>query len=231
MITVNLRPGTRRGGASRGAAFAGLGEKLKGAFSGAGSGTRDPMKTAAIAALAAVVLGAGFMFFRTGSQLGELEPQIEEAMAEKARYRAFIREKTHELRVRDSILSQIGTISAVDRARYAWPHILDEVAYALPDNTWLTEVTQLATNIANDPGASVVPVIRVQGITGDLANYTAFLRRLEASPWLVNVLPLQAQSVIQGNRPLTQFTIQATFSQADSSVIRSQPIIESVVED
>jgi hypothetical protein len=37
--------------------------------------------------------------------------------------------------------------------------------------------------------------------------------------------------VIEGNRPLTQFTIQATFSQADSSVVRTQPILESVVED
>lgn len=231
MITVNLRPGVKRGGASRGAALAGFGDKIKGAFSGIGSGSRDPMMTAAITALAAVVLGAGFLFWRTGSQKAELEPQIEEAMAEKTRYRAFMREKTHELRVRDSILSQIGTISAVDRERFAWPHMLDEIAYALPDNTWLTEVTQLATNTGGDPSASSAPVIRVQGLTGDLANYTAFLRRLEASPWLVNVLPLQAQSVIQNNRPLTQFTVQATFSQADSSVIRSQPILESVVED
>jgi hypothetical protein len=47
----------------------------------------------------------------------------------------------------------------------------------------------------------------------------------------VNVLPLQAQTVIQGNRPLTSFTIQATFSQADSSVVQTTPILESVVEE
>ena len=80
-------------------------------------------------------------------------------------------------------------------------------------------------------GDAPPPVIRIQGRTGDLANYTAFLRRLEASPWLVNVLPIQAQTVIEGNRPLTAFTIQATFSQADSSVVRTMPILESVVED
>ncbi len=81
------------------------------------------------------------------------------------------------------------------------------------------------------PGESVVPTIRIAGRTADLANYTAFLRRLEASPWLENVLPIQAAAAIEGNRALTQFTIQATFSQADSSVIRTTPILESVVEE
>jgi Tfp pilus assembly protein PilN len=89
----------------------------------------------------------------------------------------------------------------------------------------------LKRNDTTQRGDAPPPTIRIQGRTGDLANYTAFLRRLEASPWLVNVLPLQAQTVIEGNRPLTSFTIQATFSQADSSVVRTMPILESVVED
>jgi Tfp pilus assembly protein PilN len=227
MITINLRPGARRA-VKRGAAFAGMG----GRFKEMTSGVKDPWQMAAAAAWAVVVLGLGFLFITTSAKAASLTPQIEEARLEHDRYQGFLREKRREELSRDSILSQIGTISAIDRDRYVWPHILDEVNDALPDNTWLTEVATLAGSGANAiPGDAPPPVIRIQGRTGDLANYTAFLRRLEASPWLMNVLPIQAQTVIEGNRPLTAFTIQATFSQADSSVVRTTPILESVVED
>jgi Tfp pilus assembly protein PilN len=227
MITINLRPGARRA-VKRGAAFAGMG----GRFKEMTSGVKDPWQMAAMAAWAVVVLGLGFFFITTSAKASSLEPQLVEARAEHDRYQNFLREKRREELSRDSILSQIGTISAIDRDRFVWPHILDEVNDALPDNTWLTEVTTLAgagNNVI--PGDAPPPNIRISGLTGDLANYTAFLRRLEASPWLVNVLPLQAQTVIQGNRPLTSFTIQATFSQADSSVVQTTPILESVVEE
>jgi Tfp pilus assembly protein PilN len=177
------------------------------------------------------VLGLGYLFISTGSKSASLSNQLDEAYAEQTRYQGFLREKQREVMSRDSILSQIGTISAVDRDRFTWTHILDEVADALPENTWLTEVSTIANNTPAVPGQSVPPVVRVSGLTGDLAHYTAFLRRLEASPWLVNVMPLQAQTVLQGNRALTQFSIQATFSQADSSVLRTTPILESVVEE
>lgn len=226
MITINLRPGARRA-AKRGSPFAGMGERVK----GMSAGVKDPWQMAAAAAWAVVVLGLGFFFITTSAKAASLTPQLEEARAEHDRYQGFLREKRREELSRDSILSQIGTISAIDRDRYVWPHILDEVNDALPDNTWLTEVATLAGSSNAIPGDAPPPVIRIQGRTGDLANYTAFLRRLEASPWLTNVLPIQAQTVIEGNRPLTSFTIQATFSQADSSVVRTTPILESVVEE
>ena len=226
MITINLRPGARRA-VKRGAAFAGMG----GRFKEMTSGVKDPWQMAAMAAWALVVLGLGFFFITSSAKAASLGPQLEEARAEHERYQGFLREKRREELSRDSILSQIGTISAIDRDRFVWPHILDEVNDALPDNTWLTEVATLTASTNVVPGDAPPPVIRIQGRTGDLANYTAFLRRLEASPWLVNVLPIQAQTVIEGNRPLTAFTIQATFSQADSSVVRTMPILESVVED
>lgn len=225
MITINLRPGAKRA-APRGAALAGLGERLK----GMGSGIKEPWQMAAIIAWAAVILGLGFIFVRTSTQMSSLQPQLEEARTEYTRYQGFMREKRREERARDSILSQIGTISAVDRDRYIWPHILAEVGAALPENTWLTEVANIGTTTGAPLAEMPPPSVRITGVTADLGNYTTFLRRLEASPWLVNVLPLSATQLIEGNRALTQFTIQATFSQADSSVVRTVPVLESVTE-
>src|SRR5690606_23085138 len=197
-----------------------------------GSGERDPWQVAAAAVWALVVLGLGFFFLSTSAQARSVSTELEDARVEHQRYQAFLNEKRAEERARDSILAQIGTISAVDRERYVWAHILDEVGSSLPEGTWLTEIAAIGGSAASVPGLNDgPPSIRIAGRTADLANYTAFLRRLEASPWLENVLPLQAAAVLEGNRTLTQFTIQATYSQADSTVIQTTPILESVVED
>jgi Tfp pilus assembly protein PilN len=228
VININLRPGTRRA-AKGGSPFAGLGDKFK----GMGAGLGDPLGMAVAALWAIVILGLGFLWVSTSSKLSALEPQIEEARSEHSRYQAFMDQKAQAAQARDSILGQIGTISAVDRERFIWPHILDEVGGSVPDGTWITEVSSVAAPPAlDDPNAAApLPSLRIVGRTGDLANYTAFLRRLEASPWLQNVLPIEAKTVIEGNRALTSFIIQATYSQADSSVVRTVPILESVVEN
>jgi Tfp pilus assembly protein PilN len=86
-----------------------------------------------------------------------------------------------------------------------------------------------ATTAISDSNAVEAVNFRIVGRTGDLQNYTAFLRRLEESPWLTNVLPVEAKTVVEGNRALTAFTIQASYVRADSSHIRTVPVIESVV--
>ena len=47
---------------------------------------------------------------------------------------------------RDSIAQRVAIIQEIDQDRYSWPHLLDEVARALPDYTWLTELTQVGTD-------------------------------------------------------------------------------------
>lgn len=224
MITINLRPGAKRSDAGGASPFAGLGEKFK----SLSSGGRDPVMLGVAALWAAVLLGGGYFFVSTSSRLSALEPQLDAARTEHDRYKAFLRQKTAAERARDSILAQIGTISAVDRERYIWPHILDEVGASLPDGTWLTEITAVASPPVTDTTVAQLPSLRILGKTGDLANYTTFLRRLEASAWLQNVLPIEAKTVIEGNRALTSFIIQATYAPADSSMIRTVPILESV---
>lgn len=229
MITINLRPGARRQ-AQRGPAFAGLGAQLK----GLSSKVKEPWLAAALIAWVGVVGFLGFVYISTATKLSSLEPKLEAARTEYARYQDFVKQKRREENVRDSILAQIGTITGVDQERYTWPHILDDIGSALPDFTWLTEVSMLPTSApvtaaAAESGAAAPVNLRIVGRTSDLQNYTAFLRRLEESPWLTNVLPVEAKTVVEGNRALTSFIIQASYARADSAYIRTVPLIESVV--
>ena len=113
----------------------------------------------------------------------------------------------------------------MDGDRYVWPHVLDEVTKALPAYTWLVD---MATRAATAPPRPRPPrVVRpdtarpargepavafeVNGRTVDIQAYTRFLRQLEASPWITDVTPVSAQTVVEKERPVTAFTIRATY--------------------
>ena len=92
----------------------------------------------------AVILVVGALYLQTHSRLDTLEPQMQHALSEYQTVHTFVAAKRHEEKVRDSILAQIGTISAVDQERYTWSHILDEIAASVPEFTWLTSIAPTA---------------------------------------------------------------------------------------
>jgi hypothetical protein len=68
----------------------------------------------------------------------------------------------------------------------------------------------------------------VTGRTVDIQAYTRFLRNLEASPWITDVTPVSAQTVVEEERAVTAFTISANYREADSAYIRTVPLSQSV---
>jgi Tfp pilus assembly protein PilN len=233
MININLKPGAKRQ-APKGDAMA----AWRGRLSSIGERVKQPGLLIAGFAWVAVIAVMGGLYLHTQSQLSGLQPQLQRDRDEYQRYQVFVQQKHHEEKVRDSILTQIGTISSVDQDRYTWSHILDEVAGAVPDYTWLTTISaavpanqSTGSTVSSSDSTTPLPVsVLITGETNDLENFTAFLRRLGDSPWLVNVLPVKTETIIdKGNRPVTSFTVQATFARADSSRIQTVPVLESTV--
>jgi Tfp pilus assembly protein PilN len=225
VITINLKPGARRKSA-KGSAFAGFGER----FRALGARIKEPGPAVAIGAWVLVVAAVGAMYLHTNSRLHALEPAMQKTQDEYQRYQTFVGEKRKEEKVRDSILAQIGTISSVDQSRYTWSHILDEISGAMPEFTWLTSVSAVPVAATADSAGSAAVTVLIAGETSDLQNYTSFLRRLGDSHWLTNVVPVKTETVIdRNNRPMTAFTVQATFARADSTQIQTVPILQSTV--
>jgi Tfp pilus assembly protein PilN len=245
MITVNLRPDLKRKRARR--PLQGMLESVR----GLGSKTKDPLLLVAVVAWVVVGGWLSFVYLGTARELNALEPQLEQSRAENKRFKAFLTEKRHQETIRDSLVAQIGTIRTVDGDRYVWPHLLDEVTRALPAYTWLVDIgpagarttpgvppaapaPTAAAPAKADSGkagapAPVPPVqFELNGRTVDIQAYTRFLRQLEASPWIVDVLPVSAQTVVEKERPITAFTIRGTYRQADSAYIRTVPLSQSV---
>lgn len=225
MIKINLLPGVKRKRSASSAKDAILGR-----FRDLGSRVKEPML---LVAAAAWVLVAGFLafgFITNTAKMRTLEPRLEQVRDEHRRYKNLMNEKRKTENIRDSLLAQITVIRGVDGDRYTWPHVLDEVAKALPPYTWLVDLAVVGAAAVADSADTTMPAMQFQigGRTADIQAYTRFLRQLEASPWLVNVTPLQAQTVVEKERAVTAFTIRATFAPADSAYIRTVPMSQSV---
>jgi Tfp pilus assembly protein PilN len=189
------------------------------------------------------VLGfLGFVYLNNVRQLYSLEPRLEQARSEHKRFKAFIADKRRQEKIRDSLLAQITVIRNVDGDRYVWAHLLDEVTKALPAYTWLVDLGSSAPAAAAPapPARAGSPadttadttkpalVFQLNGRTIDIQAYTRFLRQLEASPWIKDVTPVSAQTVVEHERPVTAFSIRATYASADSAYIRVAPFSQSV---
>jgi len=241
MITVNLRPGKRR-------KRPGVSFDFKGMLSGfrdLGTKVKDPLLLGAVGGWVLVLGFLSFVYLNNVRQLYSLEPRLEQARAENKRFKTFLADKRRQEKIRDSLLAQITVIRNVDGDRYVWPHVLDEVTKALPAYTWLVDLGS-AVPVANatpapaapaTPGAAIDSaaadsqpdlVVNLTGRTIDIQAYTRFLRQLEASPWLHNVTPVMAQTVVEKERPVTAFSIRATYHRADSAYIRTAPFSQSV---
>ena len=238
MITVNLRPGKRRKSSGTSFNFKGMLDN----FRGLGTKVKDPLLLGAVAGWVCVLAFLGFVYLNNVRQLYSLEPRLEQARSEHKRFKAFIADKRRQEKIRDSLLAQITVIRSVDGDRYIWAHLLDEVTKALPAYTWLVDLGSSTAPAAAPapPARAGAPadttadttkpelVFTLNGRTIDIQAYTRFLRQLEASPWIKDVTPVSAQTVVEKERPVTAFSIRATYASADSAYIRVAPFSQSV---
>jgi Tfp pilus assembly protein PilN len=145
MIEINLLPGDgkkkRRAKTSSPAKFefnlkpppwlAGLTEKIT-----------DKYMLGAVAA--AGISGAliVFMFIHQAAKASELDDRETKAVKDSAQFGAVLAAKAKAEASRDSLYQQIAIIKSIDDSRYLWSHLMFEISNALPQYTWLTEVTQ-----------------------------------------------------------------------------------------
>jgi Tfp pilus assembly protein PilN len=145
MIEINLLPGDgkkkRRAKTSSPTKFefnlkpppwlAGLTEKIT-----------DKYLLGAIGAAALSGVLIAFMFIHQTAQARSLEARETKAVNDSAQFSAVLNAKTRAESTRDSLYQQIAIIKSIDDSRYLWSHLMYEVSNALPQYTWLTEITQ-----------------------------------------------------------------------------------------
>lgn len=227
MIEVNLLPGGKKG-ASGGGPLAGLASAFKG-LRGGGAGGRgggggsavDPYMAFFAVALSITI---GYMVWAYSGVNGnreELQVSIEAEVQDSTRFADLI-ERTNLLTARnDSIAQRVAIIQEIDQGRYVWPHILDEVAAAVPDYTWLREVVYAG----GDPVQ-----VRVNGRAGSIYAITNFMRRLEASEFLRAVQMDRAEQVPSEANPeelVYVFELLMTYETPPMDELQTVPLFDA----
>lgn len=236
MIEINLLPGLKRKAAG--------GSKLKVPdFRAVLSNVKDPWLLGAIG-VGLVAIGGNLALYTVNTaRLSHLETVLVGVQQEKRRYDAVAAQKRQAERARDSLAAELTIIRTIDADRFIWPHLLDEITKALPQYTWVTQIQNLSaapttappttgtttgTAAAADAAAASEVRVSVDGRTVDIQAYTTFLRQLAASPWITDVTATRATTVIEQDRPVTEFNITLRYKRADSLYIRTVPLVESV---
>jgi Tfp pilus assembly protein PilN len=168
MIEINLLPGDgkkkRRAKTGGGSAFqfqpaqwfAGITEKIT-----------DKYLLGAIGAGALSVVLIVFLFIHQTAQASGLEERELKAVKDSTQFSTVLAAKASAEATRDSLYQQIAIIKSIDDSRYLWSHLMYEISNALPQYTWLTEITQTS------PPRSVAAVdTTVKANPADTANLT-----------------------------------------------------------
>jgi Tfp pilus assembly protein PilN len=219
MIEVNLNPSGRKQRSGRGFSFSmpsfGRGED------GDGRGT-DWWVLSAVAAWLLALGYIGLTWTGVNTEQEDLQVRLETAQADSARFAAQSARIAALRARRDSINDRIETIQAIDQGRYIWAHVMDEVARALPDYTWVTAITAQSS----EPS----PQFEIQGYAGTQTAVAVFQRQLEASPFFeqLSVQSIEAEDVGEvGNQQRVQaYVIQAVYIQPPFEMLESVPLFD-----
>lgn len=220
MIEVNLLPGGKKR-SSRGRGFSFSLPKLGGGGGGGGGGLpTDPYYLFAGGAGIAAIAIMAWLFLGISSASEEVQVQIDEAVADSVRFADIIERTDQLISRRDSIAQRVAIIQEIDAGRFVWPHILDELASAMPDYVWFSEVIQTSGGMPIE--------LRMSGQAGSNPAITRFLRNLEASRFLRNVdLERSEQVVAPSGDIVYEFELVMTFEPPTMDELETVPLFDS----
>jgi Tfp pilus assembly protein PilN len=218
LIKVNLIPGGKKRG-GRGPRLSFKLPSMEG-----GLGDRWVLGSAAVIVLAVGLVG--YLYWSSSKTYADLEVDVAAARADSARYADEISQNALLRAREDSILQRATIIQQIDENRYVWPHILDEVARALPDYTWLEEVVQVSLGDQLQ--------FRINGRAGNNFAVTQFMENLEASLFISNVDLFSTEQVAEDaggfNRAVTAFSLEARFEQPSPDLLETVPLFQAPPE-
>ena len=139
MIEVNLLPGGKKRRARGGG---GGGRKLP--IPDLSKLLSDSYTIGAVVVGVGVLVTIGWWYLGLSARQEEVEVALADAVQDSANYADLIERNAIIEARRDSIAQKVNIIQEIDALRYVWPHLLDELARALPDYTWLTQVIQVS---------------------------------------------------------------------------------------
>ncbi len=149
---------------------------------------RDGWMIGSTVVLFASLVTAVNLFTAARHDVAGVAGRVEAAVRDSLRIAAAA-EAVHVLEARrDSIAERLHLVLEMDAQRYVWPHLMDEIAGALPREAWLTRLA---------PAASAESGVRlhIEGRAQGGVALTRFWNRMEASPFMRGVRLINSERI------------------------------------
>lgn len=186
-------------------------------FGGMAAIRGDPWRYVFFAALVlapAAVLG---MWYTQRAERSDLQQRLEAAAADSARLAELQTLSDSLIRRRQQLRERIQLIRGFDEDRFVWPHLMDEISRALPENTWITQISRRGSL----PDVSV----ELQGMTTEPLLVTDFVRALQRQPHVGSVRIVRSQRRQVGGVNAHNFTLIASYERPPLGQVRTEPLI------
>jgi Tfp pilus assembly protein PilN len=177
MIEINLLPGDgkkkRRAKTATASKFE-FNLKPPAWLAGLTEGITDKYMLGAIGAAGLSGALIALMFISQTARSAMLEARENKAVKDSAQYSAVLNAKMRAEATRDSLYQQIAIIKSIDDSRYLWSHLMYEISNALPQYTWLREITQTSM-----PRSVAVADTVKRAASGDTTKFSPRQRALD----------------------------------------------------
>jgi Tfp pilus assembly protein PilN len=160
----------------------------------------DPVVVMAAGLALIVTLGVGGGQFWLSRKQSALEERRSQARAELVHMNQIVM-RIDELRnTTREVTRKMDIIQEVDRNRYIWPRLLDEISGALPQYAWLENVSETS------PFPNLW--IRIEGLTMSNLLLGQLMERLEKSPLISRVSLISSTERREGSYDTKYFIIE-----------------------
>jgi Tfp pilus assembly protein PilN len=222
VIEVNLLPGGKKRRPSKGGGGGGTGILSKLSLPDMGSLLSDSYTIGAAVVGIGVLVILGWWYVGLSSAQADIEVELADALQDSANYADLIERNATLAARRDSIAQKVDIIQEIDALRYVWPHLLDELARALPDYTWLTQVIQVSVGDAVE--------FQVRGRAGNNRALTTFWRQLQESPFIRSVQLVQTEQVLEPTGQLVYaFQLDCVYTVPPLDLIETIPLFQDPI--
>lgn len=185
---------------------------------------RDGWMIGSTAVALAASITAILLVTATRDDAAGIAGRLEAASQDSVRLAAALA-NTRVLEVRrDSIAARVDLVLELDAQRYVWPHLMDEVASALPTEAWLTRLAQT-------PSAEGGFRLQIEGMARGNLVLTRFWNRMETSPFIRGVQLVNSERI---ERPMPHeaeelyaFVIEAEHETPDPELIEWVPVADT----
>ena len=161
------------------------------------------------------VAGLGWRYWALGQQAAQIEEEIAAAQREEQRLQEILKQVAEFEARKATLEARLALIDELRKGQNAPVHMIDQMSRALPDMTWLTNVTQAGYTLT------------IQGRCLTLTSLSDYIGNLEGSRYFIRPVEIVESAVVTGDGKLTpdtiQFTIRGTFQMAGIDSVAPTP--------